>query len=150
MLIDYSIRAFEALERKLSIQEKGEVFKVFTRVGNLMKIEGLPSGLEAWEHMRTQQLQENFEYSSYTKDLFIQYKKHLGNLRYRLMLEAQTLIAPKTIMELLNFRQISFLYIILPFYSLGKLIKADYLFKELLLPKEYKKEIKSLDESPTS
>jgi len=115
-----------------------------------MKIEGLPSDLEAWEHMRTQQLQENFEYSKYTKDLFIQYKKHLGNLRYRLLLEAQTLIAPKKIKSLLNFRKISFLYAIIPFYNLGKLVKADYLFKELLLPKAYKQEIKSLDESPTT
>jgi len=150
MLIDYSIRAFEGLERTLTVQEKKEVFNVFTRVGKLMKIEGLPSDLEAWEEMRTQQLQENFEYSNYTKDLFIQYKKHLGNLRYRLLLEAQTLIAPKMIKKLLNFRKISFLYVIIPFYNLGKLVRADYLFKELLLPKEYKQEIKSLDESPTS
>jgi uncharacterized protein (DUF2236 family) len=34
MLIDYSIRAFEVLERKMSSVEKDEVFLVFNRVGN--------------------------------------------------------------------------------------------------------------------
>src|SRR5690349_21030277 len=36
MLVDYSIRSFELLERKLSLIEKHEVFNVFYRVGSLM------------------------------------------------------------------------------------------------------------------
>src|ERR1700736_5919332 len=36
MLIDYSIRSFELLERKLSEAEKGAIFEVFYRVGSRM------------------------------------------------------------------------------------------------------------------
>ncbi|MDX1629885.1 MAG: oxygenase MpaB family protein, partial [Fulvivirga sp.] len=43
MLIDYSIRSFELLERKLSEDEKHEIFDVFQRVGTRMGIKDLPS-----------------------------------------------------------------------------------------------------------
>src|SRR4028119_379302 len=42
MLIDYSIRSYEVLERKLTLREKEEVFQVFNRMGKGMKIPGLP------------------------------------------------------------------------------------------------------------
>ncbi len=48
MLIDYSIRAFELLERKLTRTEKGEVFDVFLRVGKRMQLKGLASSYEGW------------------------------------------------------------------------------------------------------
>src|SRR5690606_34054258 len=37
MLIDYSIRSYELMERKLSRAEKEEVFNVFRRVGSRMQ-----------------------------------------------------------------------------------------------------------------
>lgn len=43
MLIDYSIRAFEALERPLGAAERAEVFDVFRRVGQRMGIPELPA-----------------------------------------------------------------------------------------------------------
>src|SRR5829696_7722876 len=42
MLIHYSIASFEVLERKLTDEEKEEVFNVFYRVGSRMKLKGLP------------------------------------------------------------------------------------------------------------
>ena len=147
MLIDYSIRAFEALERKLTLHEKEEVFTVFLKVGKGMKIADLPKDFEAWEQQRILQLQENFENSEFTKDLFIQYKKHLGIVRYRLLLEAQILMAPKRVKELLNFRSHSFLIAVIPFYRLSRIFKIDYILKELILPKDYKSDIKALDHS---
>src|ERR1700761_8646053 len=41
MLIDYSIRSYELMERKLSLAEKEEVFNVFYHVGNRMGLRGL-------------------------------------------------------------------------------------------------------------
>ena len=35
MLIDYSIRSFELLERKLELNEKEEIFDVFSRLGTV-------------------------------------------------------------------------------------------------------------------
>src|SRR5687768_5035189 len=45
MLIDYSIRSFEVLERRLSRVEKNEVFQVFSKVGSRMGVKGLPESL---------------------------------------------------------------------------------------------------------
>ena len=145
MLIDYSIRAYESLERKLTSAEKEEAFSVFNRVGKSMQVPGLPQSFEAWEIQRKQQLQENFAYSEFTKDLFLQYKKHLGFFRYRLVLEAQILLVPQPIKKLLGFRNFSILTIIIPIYRLSRKLKIDSFFKELILPKTYKSEIKALD-----
>src|SRR6202008_2323674 len=73
MLIDYSIRSFEVLDRKMSIAEKNEVFVVFTRMGIRMGLKGLPETFEAWEKMRQEHLQQNMQHSNYTDDLFQQY-----------------------------------------------------------------------------
>src|SRR5688572_26316198 len=43
MLIHYSIASFELLERKLSTEEKEEVYDVFYRMGNRMGLKDLPS-----------------------------------------------------------------------------------------------------------
>src|ERR1700759_1952636 len=42
LLIDYSIRSFELLHRRLSPEEKAEVFSVFYRVGARMGLKALP------------------------------------------------------------------------------------------------------------
>lgn len=145
MLIDYSIRSYEVLERKLSIAEKEEVFHVFYKVGSRMGVRGLPETFEAWEKMRLEHLQQNLLYSNFTNDLFKQYRKHLGFARYKILLEAQTLVVPNQVRLLLGFRKTSLLYPVLGLYKLSRSINADWLLKAVILPSEYKAEIKSLD-----
>lgn len=149
MLIGYSISSFEVLERKLSRDEKQEVFHVFYRVGKRMGLNGLPQNFEEWEKMRQEHIIQNLQYSHYTTDLFRQYRKHLGMMRYRILMEAQTLIVPKKVGELLGLRRISFLNPILGIYKLGRSLKADWLLKALILPPGYKNEIKALDHIST-
>lgn len=148
MLIDYSIRAFEVLERNLSMDEKQEVFQVFYSVGKRMGIKGLPETFEEWEKMRLDHIKHNLQYSHYTEDLFSQYRKHLGILRYRILLEAQILVVPKEVVELLGLRRISLLNPLLGIYKLSRLIKADRLLRAIILPSKYKHEIKELDHLP--
>lgn len=145
MLIDYSIRSFELLERKLESSEKDEIFQVFNRVGIRMGLKGLPDTYAAWERMRKEHLEENMLYSHFTKDLFTQYKKHLGPMRYLVLLEAQALVVPEKVQQLLGFKKASLLRPLVPFYKAGKTLKADRLLKALLLPSKYKKEIRALD-----
>lgn len=145
MLIDYSIRSFEILERKLSRSEKDEVFQVFNRMGSHMGLNGLPATFEEWETMRKAHLQQNLQHSKYTDDLFSQYNKHLGALRYRILLEAQTLVVPHTVNKLLGLRKTSLLSPLITLYKLSKIIKIDWLLKDLILPSKYKGEIKALD-----
>lgn len=149
MLIDYSIRSFEVLERKMTSAEKNEVFQVFNEVGTRMGVTGLPHTFQDWNIMRVQHLHQNMLRSKYTNDLFSQYKKHLGPFRYKILLEAQTLVVPQNVRDLLSFRKTSFLHPLIFFYKISRQLHADWLLKELILPAQYKKEIISLDHDPT-
>lgn len=145
MLIDYSIRAFEVLERKLTDQEKNEVFQVFIRLGNRMGISGLPESFDLWFQQRNEDLTNNLQHSHYTRDLFIQYRKHLGVFRYRLLVEAQILVLPKPVGSMLGYRATSPIKPLLDFYKLCKRLNTDKLLKDILLPSQYKKAVLALD-----
>lgn len=148
MLIDYSIRSFEVLERTLDEAEKQEVFRTFYQVGSLMGVKGLPVTFEAWEKMRQEHLHQHLQRSRYTNDLFSQYRKHLGEMRYRILLETQTLVVPTKVRELLGLRNFSRLHPLIGLYKLSRSIKLDWLLKTLILPCKYKKEIRRLDDIP--
>jgi hypothetical protein len=145
MLIHYSIAAYELLERKLTRDEKAEVYDVFHRVGSGMHIPDLPATFEAWLPVREQHLQADLACSRYSNDLFLQYKKHLGAFRYAVMKEGQMLVVPKRVSDLLGFRRFSLLQPVVPLYKFSRLLKLDWLIKALLLPSAYKKQIEALD-----
>ncbi len=149
MLIDYSIRSYELLERKLLESEKREVFEVFRRVGSRMGIKDLPLTLDQWQLERETHLNENLVKSEFTADLFRQYRKHLGSIRYWILLQAQELVVPERVKQLLGFGNFSLLKPVLAVYKLTRLINLDWLLKELILPKAYQSEIKALDVVPS-
>jgi uncharacterized protein (DUF2236 family) len=147
MLIDYSVRSFEVLERKLNSAEKNEVFQVFNSVGSRMGVVGLPETFDEWETMRREHLEQNMQRSNYTDDLFRQYRKHLGLVRYKILLETQTLVVPPEVRELLGLRKISFLRPLIAVYKVSRTINIDWILKAIVLPVKYKKEIRALDAS---
>ncbi|RZJ34765.1 MAG: DUF2236 domain-containing protein [Flavobacterium sp.] len=145
MLIDYSVRAFELLERRLTDEEKQDVFDVFYRVGNRMQLVGLPENYREYEVMRKSHLQSDMAHSSFTTDLFTQYRKHLGAIRYRILLESQILVVPEQVRKLLQFRNESLLGPLLAMYKVARTIRLDSLLKALILPNAYKQQIRALD-----
>jgi ER-bound oxygenase mpaB/B'/Rubber oxygenase, catalytic domain len=145
MLIHYSIAAFELLERQLSDSEKEEVHNVFYRVGTRMGLIDLPESYKSWLKKRDEHLQQNLAKSKYSIDLYRQYKKHLGFFRYQLLLQAQSLVAPPIVKELLGLKSTSIVIPFLTMYKLSRQIKLDRLVKILLLPNKYKMEIMALD-----
>ena len=145
MLIHYSIASFEVLERKLSTAEKQEVFDVFYRLGKRMNLNNLPKDYDKWLEARDRHLENDLVGSNYSEDLYNQYKKHLGNFRFRVLLEGQIMVVPRKVRELLHFRKFSLLSPILPFYKLSRTLKLDTFIKSLILPQEYKKQIRELD-----
>lgn len=145
MLIHYSITSYELLERKLSLSEKEEVYDVFYRFGNRMKLKELAPGYSKWLVQRNTDMDNDLGKSDYTTDLFKQYKKHLGNIRYFILIEGQKLIIPEKVRRLLRFRKFSFLTFILPFYNLSRVFHLDTAIKKLLLPQKYQKQIKEID-----
>jgi uncharacterized protein (DUF2236 family) len=145
MLIDYSIRAFEVLERPMTHAEKAEVFQVFLGLGSRMGLSALPTSFEAWQAMRQSHLDQDLMHSTYTDDLFRQYRKHLGEIRYRFLLEAQTLVSPQRVRKLLAFRNISLLHPLIALYKFSRRIHLDGLLKALVLPPKHAAQINMLD-----
>ena len=148
MLIHYSIASFELLERELSNLEKEEVYNVFYRVGLRMGLKELPNNYNDWLPVRDAHLEENLEKSKFTIDLFKQYKKHLGAIRFNILLGVQKLIVPKIAKGKLFKNTISPLKLIIKMYKISRLVKMDSAIKNLLLPSEYKNQIKEIDIQP--
>jgi uncharacterized protein (DUF2236 family) len=149
MLIHYSISSFEILERKLSGGQKADVFDVFYRMGTRMGLVGLPANYQEWLVMRKEHLENNSEKSAYTIDLYKQYRKHLGPIRYKLLKEAQVLVVPEKVRMLLGLKNTSLLTPLLYVYKLSRKLKLDWFMKSLILPAKYKKQIKNLDIIPS-
>jgi hypothetical protein len=145
MLIHYSIASYELLKRKLSDEEKEEVYNVFYRVGKRMDLKELPLTYTNWLPVRNEHLQQNLQKSEHTVDLFKQYKKHLGAMRFKVLIEGQKLVVPYRVKELLNFSDVSMLAPVVPVYKISRIMKIDWLLKNMLLPADYKDQIDALD-----
>lgn len=144
-LIDYSIRAYEVLERDLTIDEKTEVFNVFCKVGVRMHLNGLPPNYRIWQLMREDHLNNNLEVSQFTADLFIQYQKHLGPLRYSILKQVQAHIAPERVAKLLAFGEGKVMRPVIFCYKLTNKTRLQNWIKGLLLPVKYKARIQAID-----
>ncbi|WP_245583419.1 oxygenase MpaB family protein [Salinimicrobium terrae] len=145
MLIGYSIRAYELLEQKLTVAEKQEVFDVFYRVGLGMGIEDLPANYKEWLPDREAHLERDLEKGKYSIDLYKQYRKHLGPVRYWFLLQVQELVCPRRVKDLLEIKPNPLIPPALVAYKASRNLKLDHLIKSLLLPSDYKEEIRELD-----
>lgn len=145
MLIHYSIASYELLENKLTEEEKEEVYNVFYRLGERMKLKSLPLTYTEWLPIRKAHLMADLQKSAYTADLFKQYKKHLGSMRYKVLIEGQKLVVPDRVKELLHFSDTSLLTPLVPVYKFSRQMKIDRIFKNILLPSAYKDQIIELD-----
>ena len=148
MLIHYSRASFELLERKLTEAEKEDLFDVFYRMGERMGLTGLPGNYNEWLLMQKTHLEQDLIKSDFTTDLFKQYKKHLGASRFLLLKESQKLVCPPIVLQLLNSGKISLLRPVLWIYKASRKINMDSFIKAIILPAEYKKQIKALDVMP--
>ena len=145
LLIDYSIRSFELLERTLTEKEKSEVFRVFCRVGARMNLSGLPGDYEEYLIMREEHLQQNLTNSKFTIDLYRQYRRHLGRLRYIILKQVQLVLVPDAVKQLLPVRKASWIKPFVVLYKFFRLIKAEKAFKMALLPDAYKTQVLKMD-----
>ena len=145
MLIDYSIRSYELLQRRLSENEKEEVFQIFYQMGKQMDLTGLPSNFSEWSIMRVEHLQRNLEVGKFTINLYEQYKRHLGFFRYNLLLQAQKLVVPPRVNYLLKLGKVDWLVPVLQFYKFMRIIKVEFVLKRIILPKKYIQQILDLD-----
>jgi len=147
MLIDYTIRSAELLGHSLTQAEKMEVFDVFHRVGARMGLNGLPYDYSHWRRMRAGYLRTNLVRSTFTYDLYRQYRRHLGAFRYFLLRRLQSLLVPGRVRQLLSLPRLPLFYPVVGLYRISRWLKLDKLIKALILPAAYKMQIADLDRS---
>jgi ER-bound oxygenase mpaB/B'/Rubber oxygenase, catalytic domain len=145
MLIDYSMRAFELLERKLTDKEKQEIFASFHRLGTLMGLRDLPADLPAWYQSREVHLAQNLESGFYTRDLFQQYRKHLGWLPFQVLKQMQIMVAPGRVRHLLSLGRYPVIWPVLLVYKWSRRYYLAAYIKSLFLPPAYKAQLQALD-----
>jgi ER-bound oxygenase mpaB/B'/Rubber oxygenase, catalytic domain len=147
MLIHYSIASYEVLETKLAAYEKEAVFTCFNKVGTRMGIKDLPDNYMQWKEQYAIQLKQNLQRSILTDDLFLQYKKQLGNFRYRILIESQKLVISAIVADLLRFKRRSLLKPVIPIYRVLRKYKLDAYLKKALLPSAYLEQTRELDKN---
>ena len=145
MLIYYSIASYELLERKLTAPEKEDLFDVFFRMGTRMNLTRLPENYHAWTVMHASQLEEDLIKSDYTTDLYKQYRKHLGPMRYILLIETQKMVCPQRVRDLLAFGNVGWARPLLLLYKASRKLRLDGTLKSIILPNKYKQQIAELD-----
>jgi hypothetical protein len=146
MLIDYSMRAFELLERKLTEAEKAEIFASFHRLGSLMGLKGLPADLPAWYRQREAHLAQNLANGFYTRDLYQQYRKHLGWFPYFVLKQMQIMVAPGRVRQQLALGRYPVFQPVLLVYKWSRRYALARYIKSLFLPPAYKAQIEALDQ----
>ena len=149
LLIDYSIRSYELLERNLTEAEKSEVFEVFYRLGKRMGLAGLPLNYQGWFCKRQAQLSTRLRGSKLTFDLYGQYRKHLGFTRYHLLRQAQVRLVPEQVKTLLGLANIRWLMPVLFIYKFFRLLRLQNILKNAILPPAYRAQVQAMD-SPAS
>ncbi|WP_210515403.1 oxygenase MpaB family protein [Hymenobacter terricola] len=150
MLIAYSIRAFEVLERPLTPVECEEIVDVFCRLGQRMGVPDLPDSYAAWRAARARHLAQDLAASRYTTDLYLQYRKHLGGPRYQLLRAVQGLVAPPWVRSLLALPGGGYLRPAIALYRATKHLAVSQWAKNALLPAEYQARIRALDGVPAA
>lgn len=144
MLIWYSIRSYEVLYRQLEQHEKEEVFDVFYRVGLRMGLHELPPAYSQWQLAHQEHIEKDTICSKFTIDLYKQYRKHLGIVRYYLLKKVQALIVPKHVKDVLQLSEPGILYALLSVFKLCRLLKVDRVLAEILLPPKYKMQLRNI------
>jgi hypothetical protein len=69
-------------------------------------------------------------------------------MRFRVLIEAQKLVVPERVKQLLQFSDFSLLSPVVPLYKVSRLMKMDWMLKKILLPGAYQEQIRGLDREP--
>ena len=148
LLIAYSMRAFEVLERPLTAAEQEEIVGVFCRVGCRMGVQDLPNTYAAWQVARASHLARDLAASPHTADLYQQYRKHLGGPRYQLLRAVQGLVVPQTVRQLLALPAGLWVSPAVAFYRGTKHWPVSQWARTAMLPVAYQARIQALDAAP--
>lgn len=144
MLIDYSVRAYESLYHTLCYSDKQDILEVFLRIGRHLEIPNLPQDYIQFESMRQKELNSHLVRSELTVDLYMQYRKHLGPIRYYLLLLLQNKLCHPVVRQKLNFRYSRSVSMLWKVYQLIRCLPGYAAAKFWLVPTPYRSILKQL------
>jgi uncharacterized protein (DUF2236 family) len=150
MLIDYSERAYALLYRPLSQSQKSDLFEVFLRIGEALRVSNLPGSYADWLLDRRLHLVRDLTYSKHTAMLYRAYRKHLGIWRYYLLLEVQALLAPPEVRRLLRLNSNPLISGMAQAYGLIDSVNLQSLVHTLLIPRRYWSDVRQFDRTASA
>lgn len=145
MLIDYSERAHALLRGPLTAAEREELYDVFRRVGSGLAIPELPATYAAWQDDRARHLFRDLQRGDGTRALYAQYRKHLGAMRYRLLLLVQAMLSPEHVRVLLRLHRASWLRPLVRLYPLLVRARLRSFVQRMLMPEKILPAVRALD-----
>ena len=145
MLIDYSERAHELLDRPLTSDERRDLYDVFYRVGTGLGIPQLPESYSEWKTDRELHLRRDLVVSEGTKELYRRYREHLGIWRYRLMLSLQAILVPDHVRRLLKLESAEWMRPLVRVYPLLARAGLRSTIQEILVPSRHLASVRGLD-----
>lgn len=105
----------------------------------------MPCNYNEWISSRAEHLENNLKRSEFTEDLYKQYRKRLGWVRFEILKQVQITTLPQAVKQLLYpTGTMRGLINIARVYKLFRSFKLDSTVKSMLLPPEYKLEIENL------
>jgi hypothetical protein len=145
MLVDYSERAHRLLRGPLSAAEREEVYAVFRRVGEGLNIKELLQGYEQWMADRQAHLGRDLAYSKHTALLYEQYRRHLGEWRYQVLLQVQGMLVPARVRRLLSLGHGGVLSAFVGGYGYLEILGLRSFVRRLLIQPRYLTEVEKFD-----
>jgi uncharacterized protein (DUF2236 family) len=145
MLIDYSERAHEMLDRPLSPEERDDLYDVFFRVGTGLRIPDLPRSYTQWKSDRDLHLRRDLAYGDGTKELYARYRTTIGAWRYQLLLRLQSILVPAHVRGLLQLESADWLRPLFRLYPMLVRVGLRSTIQRLLIPTAHLPAIRELD-----
>ena len=145
MLIDYSERAYMLLHRPLTAPERSELYHTFYQVGLGMGVPDLPTHYADWLPDRARHLDTDLAHSAFTDKRFQRYRDELGGWRYNLLRQAQALLVPDHVRQLLDLPARPLLAKTLWIYGIANTLRLRSAVQHVLLPTAYLSRIQALD-----
>ena len=145
MLVDYSERAHRMLYGPLSPAEREELYAVFRRVGEGLKIKDLPEDYAQWRTDRRAHLARDLTFSKHTALLYARYRKHLGEWRYRILLQVQGQLVPERVRRLLRLSRWAVFSALIEGYGYLVVPGLRPLVRRLLVQPQYWSEVDKFD-----
>lgn len=150
MLVDYSERTYRALYRPLTASQQHDLYTVFRRIGDELRIPELPATYAEWRRDRQRHLDRDLAYSRHTALLFQQYRRHLGFWRYHLLLQVQASLVPEEVRRLLRLGANKLLPSLIRAYGIAGLCNVRSVVHGLLIPPRYWAEVRKFDRMATT